>query len=54
MSDIDKMLLQLYLDVEQFGREIANFDVDPQTLAPYQRLRQCVQEGEKFLTQAQS
>jgi len=48
MQDNDKILLQLYLDVREYGEELKKFGIDKTTFAPYKQLLVCVQEGEKI------
>jgi len=38
-SDNDKIALQLYLDVEEYGKQISNFSIDKNTFEPYQNLK---------------
>eukprot|EP01102_Stenamoeba_stenopodia_P000504 TRINITY_DN10491_c0_g1_i1.p1 TRINITY_DN10491_c0_g1~~TRINITY_DN10491_c0_g1_i1.p1 ORF type:complete len:777 (-),score=153.84 TRINITY_DN10491_c0_g1_i1:104-2434(-) len=48
MSDNDKILLQLYLDVREFGEELKRFGIDTSSFAPYNQLLASVKEGEKI------
>jgi hypothetical protein len=46
VTDIDKIYIQLYLDVEAFGAQLEQlFGVDKGTFEPYQRLLNTVQLG---------
>eukprot|EP00884_Botryococcus_braunii_P005660 jgi/Botrbrau1/15095/Bobra.0255s0008.1 len=47
LSDIDKISLQLFLDVEEFGRQAAKFGVVPADLPGYQELWRNVAPPEK-------
>lgn len=38
MSDSDKICLQLFLDVQEHGRHISKFGLDPEELASYRQL----------------
>lgn len=48
ISDIDKMSLQLYLDVEEYGRQLQKWDIDPTKFPPYVNLKEIVQPGERL------
>jgi len=49
ISDIDKISLQLFLDVTKYGQLLKEkLHVDPSTFPPYTRLLKCVSAGEKF------
>eukprot|EP00850_Spirogloea_muscicola_P000815 SM000003S11060 [mRNA] locus=s3:589045:594249:+ [translate_table: standard] len=42
ISDSDKMVAQLFLDVQEYGRQLQHFGVNPQAVASYTTLWQCV------------
>eukprot|EP00850_Spirogloea_muscicola_P009839 SM000056S17957 [mRNA] locus=s56:314391:319655:+ [translate_table: standard] len=42
ISDSDKMVAQLFLDVQEYGRQLQHFGVNPQAVASYATLWQCV------------
>ncbi|KAF8069609.1 COG2 [Scenedesmus sp. PABB004] len=46
MSDSDKIGLQLFLDVEEHGRQVARFGLDPEALDAFRRLRATVAPAE--------
>lgn len=54
MSDIDKISLQLYLDVSKYGQLLQEkLHIDPATFPPYKFLLQSVSAGEKFRNMTQ-
>lgn len=46
-SDIDKIHVQLYLDVEQFGTYFSQYNIDPTQFPPFQKLQEGVIIGKK-------
>mmetsp|Transcript_18657 Transcript_18657/g.40080 ORF Transcript_18657/g.40080 Transcript_18657/m.40080 type:complete len:830 (-) Transcript_18657:232-2721(-) len=42
MSDSDKITLQLYLDVQEYGQQISKFGLDPSSMPSFQRLCEAV------------
>jgi len=47
MSDMDKIYVQLFLDVEAFGAQLEKFGIDVQTLDPYKQLVTCVSKSKE-------
>lgn len=43
VSDTDKICTQLHLDVQEYGRQLERFGVDPEELPTYKALLECVQ-----------
>jgi len=48
ISDVDKIHLQLYLDVEEFSSQTKKFGIDTENFEPYQKLSKCVLTGQKI------
>ena len=42
MSDSEKIYLQLSIDVEQYGREVQSFSIDPDKLQSFQELKSMI------------
>jgi hypothetical protein len=53
MSDSDKICLQLYLDVQEHGRQIARFGLVPEELESYRQLLAAVTPADKQQPQQQ-
>ncbi|KAI8922390.1 oligomeric golgi complex component, COG2-domain-containing protein [Powellomyces hirtus] len=49
LSDYDKVRLQLYLDAEQFSRQVGALSVDPQTVSSFQELQTVVKPFAELL-----
>ena len=49
MSDDDKILVQLYLDVQEFAKAMSECGVKISQLEDYQRLFACVADAEKVM-----
>jgi len=47
-SDLDKIYIQLYIDVEQYGSQIKKLGIDEASFEPFQQLNQCVNPGKKL------
>jgi len=50
-TDLEKIYLQLFLDVQQFGSEISQLNVDISKLHPFQKLLETVSPGKKVYLQ---
>ena len=50
MSDSDKICLQLYLDVQEYGVQLAKFGLQPLEMPPYQRLLEAVSPSNQLQT----
>jgi len=47
-SDMDKINLQLFLDVEEFGNQLEKFGIDKSSFVPYNHLLNIVATGRKL------
>jgi len=48
VSDIEKINLQLFLDVEEFGNQLEKFGIDKSSFSPYNQLQNAVATGKKL------